>query len=76
MILIALLPDGCGMNKRIQIGTKLPKTRVLRLPYPEPGSRAWRRARGLQTLSDLSHEYEAVRNSRGDYSVSLPEDLR
>ncbi len=39
------------------------------------GSLAWRLATGLLTLSDLALEYERVRCPRGQYFVSLPEDL-
>lgn len=50
------------------------------LPFPQikhnsPGSLDWLRERGLLFPSDLARDYEAVRESRGPYAVSLPEDL-
>lgn len=42
---------------------------------PEPGSREWRQATGLKVLSDYALDYESIREPRGPYSVSLPEDL-
>ncbi|MFI0413778.1 MAG: hypothetical protein ACH255_06520 [Candidatus Thiodiazotropha sp.] len=40
-----------------------------------PGSLAWLRGRGLLFPSDLAREYEGIREPRGEYFVSLPEDL-
>ena len=42
---------------------------------PPPGSPRWRRARGLQTLSDLIRDYAAIRRPRGPYRTPLPGDL-
>lgn len=41
-----------------------------------PGSRQWRKDRGLMVLSDFSREYESVRCARGPYDVTLPGDYK
>lgn len=43
---------------------------------PEPGSREWRQATGLKVLSDFALDHESIREPRGPYPVSLPEDYR
>lgn len=48
---------------------------VVILSSPYLGSLAWLRERGLLFPSDLAREYEAIREPRGEYFVSLPEDL-
>jgi hypothetical protein len=53
------------------IKSKVPSRKV-----PEGDALAWRRKQGLLTLSDYASDYEAIRQSRGPYAVSLPEDLR
>jgi hypothetical protein len=42
--------------------------------YPLRGY-AWRKARGLLTISDHIRAYRAIRAPRGDYAVPLPGDL-
>lgn len=41
-----------------------------------PGSREWRKDRGLMVLSDLAREYEEIRGARGPYNVALPGDFK
>ena len=50
-----------------------PRCRVLSLE--EYRGLAWRRERGLDTLSDLMREYAAKRRPRGNYQIPLPGDL-
>lgn len=40
-----------------------------------PGGRAWRRLRGLETISDLARRYRARRFTRPGALCPLPEDL-
>jgi hypothetical protein len=62
----------CEMAKRIDIIAF--RSTKSNLCFTSP--LAWRRACGLMTLSDLACDYESVREPRGPYFVSLPEDLR
>lgn len=41
-----------------------------------PGSRKWRKDKGLMVLSDFAREYESVRCTRGSYNVPLPSDFK
>lgn len=42
---------------------------------PDPGSAAWRQARGLMLISDHVRIYSAQRAPRDRYSIPMPNDL-